>query len=239
MTLAAALIALLGCLAGLGMWAIWPRSPQGPIVCRIVSFSDWERAARLHGTGPAAASDYLIFQDVFEAIEAGRLPRSAMHNPLLAGDAFARVEVRNLSDGPIQTQGNDLGPGGPNVAWLGPLGTVVTTVWDETGNPVDFHPAHEQHSKGGLHEIELAQSLAAPIKTGELLPGDVVRHSLAPLGAVSSDAHIRPGHYTVRAVFRYIEASTGANKEVSSEPITIQVNQADIDQWRQWLARGQ
>jgi hypothetical protein len=239
MALAAAFIALLGLLAGLGVWAIWPRPPQGPIVCRIVSYSDWERAARLHGVRPAAASDYLVFQDVFAAIEDGRLPRSAMHNPLLVGDAFARVEVRNVSDTALQTQGSDLGPGGPNAAWLGPLGTVITSVWDETGNPVEFYPDERRHSKGGLHNIGLTDPPPALVKLAQLLPGDVVRHSLAPLGAISPDVHVRPGRYTVRAAFRYTEAPTGAKKEVTSEPITVQITQADIDQWRQWLAHGE
>src|SRR5262245_17148352 len=101
-------------------WIAWS-PPRDPIVCRIVSSSEWARAARLSGVAPGSGSGSPFIQTILDEIETGALSRSAIHNPLLIGDAFGRVEVWNHSTVPILVEPTT----SPNARY----GTVYTRVW--------------------------------------------------------------------------------------------------------------
>jgi len=172
------------------------------------------------------------------------------------GDAFARLEFRNNTGAPILVIADDADHPEPAVVWTGRLGAVFSHAWDEAGNPVELYRAGKYHVMSGLKQIGLVGPPAVPIdqlppslrraydaanspkslerQTVELPAGTFIQCGFGPLGFVKPHTDLRPGRYTVQAVFQYTEASTGTKKEVASDPLTIRVSQDDIDRWHKW-----
>jgi hypothetical protein len=228
-----ALVVSLGCLIGVLMWA---ERPRGPLECRV-KCSDFERAVRLaRASSPGQVSEFRIVRDVFVEMQDGRLSRSTIQNPLLMGDAFARLEFRNNTGAPILVIADDAYHPEPAVVYSGQLGAVFSRAWDTAGNPVELYRAGKWYPMSGLKHIGLVlpERPPPPPPVVELPIGTFIQCGFGPLGFVKPHTDLRPGRYTVQAVFQYTEASTGTKKEVASDPLTIRVTQDDIDQWHKW-----
>jgi hypothetical protein len=158
----------------------------------------------------------------------------------------ARVEVRNVSGQDVAVQA-----GSSDVSLSLPLraGAVTTEVKDEAGNVMYFHnDARDSIEKeawttdprtGEMVPAQFLEQPKPPIL--QLLPGQVLTYEGIPmLGQVDLDAAIRPGTYTVRAIFHYREPPdgqrvAGAVHCVWSEPITVPITQRHINEWRAWV----
>lgn len=160
----------------------------------------------------------------------GAAPLFDAANPLIRGNA--RLLVANASDRGITLYQL------PSDAILTPTprpGVIRTVIGDAAGTVVHFYDPLSWSLKDD--DIREYSSRTAEFASRALLPGESIELPFDLLGPITVGG-VKPGVYTVRAVFEYLAAPDGAVKSITSDPVTVEITERHITRWQRWLAAG-